>query len=256
MLPTAMRTGKLERVSRCAVIEGTILQPPKSVPSCEPSLRHPGIQFCAFVLLGEPYRRIRHSAMQGAIVLWALHASFNTSLALPSPLPVASSVLGPVERAQRRGQAGGVDRVGRILTRHWRAVVASVLVAVVGVALPLVLLSEGSSPHSIQIHDIQVGQPESGETAFTCTPGPCSKSAIARLRAGLLREVTFIVTTSGPASKPTCAVAIRGHGRPLGRAAAFLASFGTDSFAWMGTALFSHTLSGVVASNVRVACSV
>jgi len=134
--------------------------------------------------------------------------------------------------------------------------VVAVLVAIVGVTLPLVVLSEGSSPYSIQIHDIQVGEPESGESAFMCTPGPCSKSAIARLQAGLLKEVTFIVTTSGPASKPTCTVAIKRHGRPLGPDVAFLASFGTDSFAWMGTALFSHELSGVVASNVRVACSV
>jgi len=34
MVQVAKRTGKLGRVSRCAVIEGTILQPPRSVPSC------------------------------------------------------------------------------------------------------------------------------------------------------------------------------------------------------------------------------
>jgi hypothetical protein len=149
-----------------------------------------------------------------------------------------------------------VDRVVHTFLLHWKAIVAVVLVATVGVTLPLVLLSGSSSPYSIQIHDIQVGQPGPGETAFMCTPGPCSQNAIARFQAGLQKEVTFIVTTSVPASKPTCTVAIRGHGRPLGPAVAFLASFGTDSFAWMGTALFSHKLSRVVASNVRVACSV
>jgi len=38
-----------------------------------------------------------------------------------------------------------MDRVGRILAQHWRAVVASVLVVVVGVTLPLVLLSDITS---------------------------------------------------------------------------------------------------------------
>jgi len=146
-----------------------------------------------------------------------------------------------------------VDRVRHALALHWRGLAAGVLVAVVGVTLPLTLLSGGSTPGSFQIQDIQVGvQPSS--TAFLCSPGPCAASAIARFQAELERQVTFVVTASDSSPEPRCSVAIRVRGRSLGPKRVFLESLGNSASAWNGTAVFPQNLTGVVRSNVRVGC--
>lgn len=148
-----------------------------------------------------------------------------------------------------------MGRVQHLLSRRWTALVAIVFVVSVGVALSIVFVSGSTPPESVEVHDIQVGPASPGASAFFCTPGPCSASAIASLRAGLDKQVTFVVAASGPTPEPTCTVAIAGHGRSVGPIRAYLVSFGNDTFAWSGTASFSHRLRGVAGSDVRVACS-